>query len=680
MKNMGKARMVPVFGIIFMMIIGMLFVGCGDDPKDSLFVSTTNSDTANDIATLGLVGTSAVSSNPGVATVISPPTEGKIKITSVSEGEAVITVLDADDHEATIDVTVSAIGDIDIGTIVKYLTPNQLSGTAVIKSPFAPILVNATLVAEYVGSEQITLTYQWEKDNVDIAGKTSQTFVPDSPGSYTVSISAEGYSGVSSAAVTVIDDDLSSYLYAFDMLELYNGNIVTDDVNIINATELPGRYYGPVLIYNRDAGNGVRLRATANTNKIYMNGGYNESPQTLQVGDYLGNGVGNNYKVIVGFDTDKINNASDRVTVVFSIESAPTDNVNAVDAESTAMLVNEEGYVLAVKSGIDQDNTDSTTPNPRISFELEADLANDQKVFLINNRSKSHGGLMITAIKVKEDTDYVPVAVSDVAINGYNDGTVINLVAGDTVQLSAVVTPGLADDKSFTWSSDNEDAVTVNADTGLVTAIAGGTANITVTTTDGGHEAFVTVNVKAAPIFSWEAGDTVSNFQPKIPTTINGVPAVSLGTISVYGGGGKMNISNTLLMIGSDVIEPRTTATDTSALGELDLSKKFRVSIAYDGLAIGSSNDYDKNPEPNPAIGLYIGNNSGTAANSVFGSASGQTSWKLSEHAASGTAEWIVDPANFTVHPELLSATYIVIRVDSQGTANISAINIEYVD
>jgi hypothetical protein len=90
------------------------------------FTASTNDSTANDAATLGLVGTGAVSGTPGVATAAIEG--GKIKITSVSQGTAVITVSDASSHSATIAVTVAAGGAITIGTITKYVSTNPLLG------------------------------------------------------------------------------------------------------------------------------------------------------------------------------------------------------------------------------------------------------------------------------------------------------------------------------------------------------------------------------------------------------------------------------------------------------------------------------------------------------------------------------------------------------------------------
>lgn len=56
-----------------------------------------------------------------------------------------------------------------------------------------------------------------------------------------------------------------------------------------------------------------------------------------------------------------------------------------------------------------------------------------------------------------------------------------------TQQLSATVAPAGTTDKSLTWASSDESKATVSQ-TGLVTAVAEGTANITATTNDGSNK------------------------------------------------------------------------------------------------------------------------------------------------------------------------------------------------
>lgn len=90
-----------------------------------------------------------------------------------------------------------------------------------------------------------------------------------------------------------------------------------------------------------------------------------------------------------------------------------------------------------------------------------------------------------------------PVAVTGVTL----DKTSLSLEAGQTAQLTATVQPGNADNQAVTWSSSDNNVVSVDA-TGKITANTKGSATITVTTADGGKTATCTVTVTepAAPV------------------------------------------------------------------------------------------------------------------------------------------------------------------------------------
>ena len=86
------------------------------------------------------------------------------------------------------------------------------------------------------------------------------------------------------------------------------------------------------------------------------------------------------------------------------------------------------------------------------------------------------------------------VAVSSVKLNK-TEATLTE--KGQTVQLTATVEPSTATNKNVTYTTDNKAVATVTSN-GLVTAVANGTADITVTTEDGNRTAVckVTVNIK----------------------------------------------------------------------------------------------------------------------------------------------------------------------------------------
>lgn len=75
----------------------------------------------------------------------------------------------------------------------------------------------------------------------------------------------------------------------------------------------------------------------------------------------------------------------------------------------------------------------------------------------------------------------VTVNVTGISLNKSTMG----IFVGSPEQLTATISPADATNQIVTWTSSNESAATVSA-SGLVTAIAAGTAVITVTTSDGG--------------------------------------------------------------------------------------------------------------------------------------------------------------------------------------------------
>ncbi|WP_195458362.1 DUF4465 domain-containing protein [Alistipes sp. D31t1_170403_E11] len=132
--------------------------------------------------------------------------------------------------------------------------------------------------------------------------------------------------------------------------------------------------------------------------------------------------------------------------------------------------------------------------------------------------------LLLTACS-DEKSDVPPVAVTGISL----DKDKAQIVPGETLQLAATLTPGDVADP-VAWSSDDEDVVTVS-DTGLVEAVASGTA--VVTASCGDFSARCTIRVDE--LISFEASEKM--------TTVDGL-GVTLGTISVVSGKNTDTYSN----------------------------------------------------------------------------------------------------------------------------------------
>ncbi|MCD8295724.1 MAG: Ig-like domain-containing protein [Clostridia bacterium] len=89
---------------------------------------------------------------------------------------------------------------------------------------------------------------------------------------------------------------------------------------------------------------------------------------------------------------------------------------------------------------------------------------------------------------------FIKVTVMTAVTGVTLDETSVEMTAGESLAVTATVEPGDATNKAVSWSSSDESVATVKD--GVVTAVAAGTATITVTTEDGGYTATLAVTVK----------------------------------------------------------------------------------------------------------------------------------------------------------------------------------------
>ena len=93
------------------------------------------------------------------------------------------------------------------------------------------------------------------------------------------------------------------------------------------------------------------------------------------------------------------------------------------------------------------------------------------------------------------DSPQVPKRVSGVSLSSATAA----MIPGDSITLTATVSPATAVNQSVTWTSDSGAATVSN---GVVTAVSEGTATIKATTAEGGYQAVCTVTVKSNGITS----------------------------------------------------------------------------------------------------------------------------------------------------------------------------------
>ena len=112
----------------------------------------------------------------------------------------------------------------------------------------------------------------------------------------------------------------------------------------------------------------------------------------------------------------------------------------------------------------------------------------------------------------------VTVVTSAVPVTGVTlNKSSTSLGAGSAEYLVPIITPSNATNQNVTWSSSNASTATVSAG-GLVTAVAAGTATITVTTVDGNKTAACNVTVTAPATPSTPTFTSVADFETWLKT------------------------------------------------------------------------------------------------------------------------------------------------------------------
>lgn len=159
--------------------------------------------------------------------------------------------------------------------------------------------------------------------------------------------------------------------------------------------------------------------------------------------------------------------------------------ITSLTLSDTSAELNE-GETLQITATIAPENADNkelawTSSNPSVATVNSTGLvtAKTEGTATIRAITTDGSGLSATCdITVIHQV----VPVSNIAINPTN----ADLFEGETIQLSAVVTPENADDKSVTWNSSDATIASVDQ-TGLVTALGIGSTTITATANDGSN-------------------------------------------------------------------------------------------------------------------------------------------------------------------------------------------------
>ena len=376
------------------------------------------------------------SSNEAVATVV----DGIV--TAVSVGTATITVTTVDGgFTATCEVTVAP-------RPVTGITLDKVEATLEVKE-------TVTLVATVAPANATNKDVTWTSDNDAVATVTDGVVTAVSVGTATITVATVDGGFTATCVVTVNPISVKGIT-----LNKTAVSLKVNQTDTLVATIVPNDAANQEVIWESD------------DNEIAI----------------VKNGVITAFEIGTATITVTTVDGEFTATCVVTVEPTPVASVVLDQAELT-LTVEETATLVATVLPEDatdksviwaSDNEDVATVVDGVVTAVAAGTATITVTTVDGNLTATCEVTVVTPV----------VAVTSVTL----DLTELTLTVPETAILVATVLPEDATDKSVTWASDNEDVATVVD--GVVTAVAAGTATITVTTVDGNLTATCAVTVQ----------------------------------------------------------------------------------------------------------------------------------------------------------------------------------------
>ncbi|WP_337968096.1 Ig-like domain-containing protein [uncultured Flavobacterium sp.] len=393
------------------------------------------------------------SSNTAVATV-----NASGLVTAVSAGTTTITVKTVDGNKtATSAITVAAIPVSSVS--VSPTTASLYAGnTQQLSATISP--ANAT-----------NKTVTWSSSNTAVATVNSSGLVTAvSAGTANITVTTQDGSKTAIAAITVnANTNFTVYFYKPSNwgtgIKIYYWSALP--TGVLADASWPG-------VNMTDAGNGwysYTFTNVTSTNLIFNDG-------TSQTADLNRNKTGW-YMNTTWYDSNP-----GTVVAVTGVTLSPTTATLLVGA--TQQLTPTVAPATATNKAVTYSSSNTAVATVNASGLITAVAAGSATI------------TVTTQDGAKTATCAVTVNATNVAVTSVSlSPTSASLSVGGTQQLTPTILPANATNKSVNYSSSNTAVATVNS-SGLVTAVANGSATITVTTVDGSKTSTCAVTVSTA--------------------------------------------------------------------------------------------------------------------------------------------------------------------------------------
>ncbi|MGB6150726.1 MAG: Ig-like domain-containing protein [Pricia sp.] len=278
-----------------------------------------------------------------------------------------------------------------------------------------------------------------------------------------------------------------------------------------------------------------------------------------------------------------VENASIMDTAVITISAAqvPVDNISVNSSRSsiaddqTEQFTAVVGPVNASNSGV----TWSSSNNAVANVDASTGMVTAVSAGTVNIIATATDGSGVTGEKELTVTaSQIPVT----SITVTRDRS--SIPDNETEQFSAVVAPSNASNPEVIWSSSNEAVATVDASSGLVTAVSAGMAIIQATATDGSDivgTAGITVTANQAP--SANAGLDQTITLPTNSVMLLGSGSDTDGTIIAY----QWTQISSSTGTPANIVSP--SSAQTNVIGLNAGTYQFRLTVTDNASATGSA-------------------------------------------------------------------------------------------
>ncbi|WP_141692628.1 Ig-like domain-containing protein [Paenibacillus pectinilyticus] len=408
------------------------------------------------------------------------------------------------DGTTTDKATISASGlltSIKNGQVKVVASANDgsgVSGTAIITIS-GQVLTPPTISSVSSGDAQATLV--WGPMDESLSYSVYQRTAEGTFGDAVATVGGDVYSYTAT-------DLVNGTTYYFVIKATYPGGISEASNQMMATPQMPAPG-APVL--QAAATDDGHVQLTWNSvegstgYQLFMgtaSGAYDLSPVTVDssVYNYDVTGLANGttyYFVLKALNPGGISGASNEVS---GTPQVPAPGAPVLQAAATGdghvqltwnSVDGSTGYQLFMGTASETYNLPPVTVDSSVYNYDVTGLANGTTYYFVV-KALNPGGISGASNEVS-GTPLAPVVI--IAVTGITlDQSSLNLIVGNSGQLTATVLPADAANQMVTWNSSNANIARVDAD-GKVTGVSFGRAEITATTVDGGFTATTTVNV-----------------------------------------------------------------------------------------------------------------------------------------------------------------------------------------